>query len=86
MMDGRTQVYPEAFWRAAYVDATDASRLELLQRAQADAAVLHRGSAWADLLASVPGWHAVYRDSVATVWINEAAPPRSASATTASLH
>jgi hypothetical protein len=76
MMDGRTQVYPEAFWRAAYVNATEASRLELIRRAGADAAVLRRGSAWADLLAGEPGWRRAYGDSVATVWINQAVLPR----------
>ncbi|NIN72177.1 MAG: hypothetical protein GTO46_09730 [Gemmatimonadetes bacterium] len=78
MMDGRTQVYPEAFWRAAYVNATDASRLELIRRAAADVAVLPHGSAWADLLAVEPGWRRAYGDRVATVWINGATAPQTA--------
>ncbi len=75
MMDGRTQVHPEAFWRAAYVNATEASRLELIRQAEADVAVLPHGSAWADLLNGEPGWQQAYRDSIATVWINQPAPP-----------
>lgn len=77
MMDGRTQVYPEAFWRAAYVNATEASRLELIRQAEADVAVLPRGSDWADLLAAQPGWRRAYEDGVATVWVNGEVPPRS---------
>jgi hypothetical protein len=73
MMDGRTQVYPEAFWRDAYVNATEASRAQLIRQADADVAVLSRGSAWADLLAAEPGWRRAYDDSVATVWVKQGA-------------
>jgi hypothetical protein len=76
MMDGRTQVYPAAFWRDAYVNATEASRAQLIRRAGADVAVLPRGSAWADLLAAEPGWRRAYDDSVATVWVNQGALAR----------
>ena len=75
MMDGRTLVYPERLWRAAYVDATPESRLDLLRQAQADAAVLAVDSEWAAILENDLGWHRVYVDEVAGVWVPEAARP-----------
>lgn len=69
MLDGRTNVYHETVWRDAYVNATRESRLVLLRRAQADAAVLPESSPWAEILEDELGWRRVYADGVAAVWV-----------------
>ncbi len=75
LLDGRTQVYPESLWRAAYVDASRQSRRELFRRAQADVAVLPVGSDWAQILESELGWRRIYVDRIAGVWVPEAGRP-----------
>ncbi len=68
MLDGRTQVYPERLWRAAYVDATRESLRGLFRAAEADAALLPRGAGWGEILEADLGWEVVYSDSLAAVW------------------
>lgn len=69
LLDGRTQVYSEAVWRAAYVGADARSRAELFRRSGAEVAVLPRGSTWVEIIEEQMKWCPVYLDHVAGVWV-----------------
>lgn len=69
MIDGRTQVYPEAVWRAIYVNSDRSSKAAFFRTTAANAAVLARGSSWQAILERDLRWRRVYGDSIATVWI-----------------
>jgi hypothetical protein len=66
LLDGRTQLYSPAFWKAAYFDGPGAMRT-LLLTARADAAVLPaEKSRFHDALIQL-GWTSAYRDEQAEV-------------------
>ena len=65
-MDGRTLIYPAAFWNDLYVNG-DATKIAILREQQADAAILPtRKSALREPLKSL-GWTEIYRDDRAVV-------------------
>lgn len=66
LLDGRTQLFPDHFWRALYLDA-EPQRRSLLASIDADAAILPlRHSHFRETLRSL-GWTVAYRDDVAEV-------------------
>ncbi len=67
-MDGRTQLYPEWFWRVTCLDDVAGAR-SLLTQSNADVAILPiRKSRFADLLIEA-GWRESYRDEFARVLV-----------------
>ena len=67
-VDGRTQLYDEAFWRATYLRG-DADAAEVIAGSGADVAIIPiRGSQFRAALKSL-GWETVYKDSAAEVLI-----------------
>ncbi|HEY0008711.1 MAG TPA: hypothetical protein VGB55_08310, partial [Tepidisphaeraceae bacterium] len=65
-MDGRTQLYPPAFWQAAFFDSPEAQE-DLLASVRADFAILPmRRSALRETLERLE-WRVVYQDDVACV-------------------
>jgi hypothetical protein len=66
-VDGRTQVYPPAFWRATYLGGED-DLVGVLRATGADVAILPvRGSRFRPALVNRLGWRSVYRDDFAEV-------------------
>jgi hypothetical protein len=68
LMDGRTQVYSQAFWQSTYL-GSDEQRLHFLANIRADAALVSPGkSKFADALMHL-GWTRAYADDRAEVLI-----------------
>lgn len=73
LMDGRTQVYPSAFWHATYL-GDDAQRRRVLIGARADAAIVPaQKGIFGDLLREL-GWTTAYEDAFSMVLL----PPEAA--------
>jgi hypothetical protein len=75
-VDGRTQLYDEAFWRATYLGSPSDAK-PLFDRANADAAIVPVEGSRFDAPLRAMGWSEVYRDAVAVVLT----PPAAATAT-----
>ncbi len=65
LLDGRTQVYPPAFWRATYL-GTEEERFEFLSTVAADAAVLPHHSLFHPALKRL-GWRVAFSDEFGEV-------------------
>jgi len=66
LLDGRTQVYPQALWQATYLGSEN-DRLKFLAKVNADAALLPVGkSKFRDSLIQL-GWRSVFKDDRAEV-------------------
>lgn len=72
LLDGRTQVYPAAFWRALYLNG-DTAREGFLANVRADAAVLPVARSDFRLALLKLGWTSAYRDDRAEVMLPPAA-------------
>jgi hypothetical protein len=68
MLDGRTQVYPEAVWRACYLHPCPDSLRSFFSRCEANLAILAPGSSWGAILERHLDWERLYADDVAVVW------------------
>jgi hypothetical protein len=67
-LDGRTNLFTPGFWRATYL-GTEAQRRDILQRADADVAILPTGDWRFEPLLRTMGWSELYTDARATVLV-----------------
>jgi hypothetical protein len=68
LVDGRTQLFSEAFWRATYL-GDEASTTRLLGEQQGDVAILPTAKSRFDAPLRSMGWREVYRDEIAIVLV-----------------